>query len=209
MNILNLGYLSTNYYLLDNGRTTLLADAGWPGTLGRFRQILQAKKVAITSIHYFFVTHFHPDHAGLVQELKDLGVKFILLKEQEYAIPLMRRYIKPGIHYASTQSSGTLLLPIADSRSFLQNLGFAGEFVLTPGHSDDSVTLVLDSGEAFTGDLQLGMPDEDNPSFCQSRQKLIDMGVSRIYPGHGPEAIPIPPSGATLIPPSPIPSSNS
>jgi ribonuclease/clavin/mitogillin len=193
MNILNVGYLSTNYYLLDNGRTTLLADAGWPGTLGKFRQVLQAKKVDIGSIHYFFVTHFHPDHAGLVQELKDLGVKFILLKEQEYAIPLMRRYIKPGTNYANIRPEGAILLPIAGSRAFLHRLGFAGEFVLTPGHSDDSVTLVLDSGEAFTGDLPLGMPDEDNLPFCQSRQKLITLGVTRIYPGHGPEATPFPP----------------
>jgi glyoxylase-like metal-dependent hydrolase (beta-lactamase superfamily II) len=192
MNILNIGYMSTNYYLLDNGRTTLLVDAGWPGTLGKFRQVLHAKKVDIGSIHYFFVTHFHPDHAGLVQELKDLGVKFILLKEQEYAIPLMRCYIKPDANYANIRSEGAILLPIAGSRAFLQGLGFAGEFVLTPGHSDDSVTLVLDGGEAFTGDLPLRMPDEDNLPFCQSRQKLRDMGVNRIYPSHGPEAIPFP-----------------
>lgn len=29
-----------------------------------------------------------------------------------------------------------------------------GEILWTPGHSDDSVSLVLDSGIAFTGDLQ-------------------------------------------------------
>ena len=186
MNILNLHYLSTNYYLLDNGKHRLLVDAGWPGTFGKWQHLLRSRGVQLGAKDYFFVTHFHPDHAGLVQELKDLGLQFILLQEQEYAIPLMRPYVKDTT-YKEIQPSGNILLPVAESRDFLRGLGFAGEFVLTPGHSDDSVTLVLDSGEAFTGDLPLGMPDDDNVLLRQSREKLRTMGVSRVYPAHGPE----------------------
>src|SRR5579859_3079784 len=127
MNILNAGYLSTNYYLLDSGVATLLVDAGWPGTIGKFRHVLRTKGVDLGSIGYFFVTHFHPDHAGLVQELKESGLQFILLREQEYAIPLMRPYIKPDGPYKEILSTGNRVLPVAESRAFLRGLGFAGE----------------------------------------------------------------------------------
>jgi len=30
MKIINVGYSSTNYYLLDNDKVKLLVDAGWP-----------------------------------------------------------------------------------------------------------------------------------------------------------------------------------
>jgi endoribonuclease LACTB2 len=173
MTILNIGYLSTNYYLLDSGKATLLVDAGWPGTIGKFRHVLSSRGVDIGTIHYFFVTHFHPDHAGLARELKETGLRFILLREQEFAATV----------------KGDILLSVAESRVFLRGLGFAGEFVLTPGHSDDSVTLVLDSGEAFTGDLPLGMTDGNNELVRQSRENLRAMGVRSVYPGHGPEGI--------------------
>lgn len=32
-------------------------------------------------------------------------------------------------------------------------MGISGEIVPTPGHSDDSISVVLDDGSAFTGDL--------------------------------------------------------
>ena len=34
---------------------------------------------------------------------------------------------------------------------FLQTLGIQGEVIATPGHSDDSIFLVLDDGIAFVG----------------------------------------------------------
>jgi glyoxylase-like metal-dependent hydrolase (beta-lactamase superfamily II) len=61
----------------------------------------------------------------------------------------------------------------------------AGEFVHTPGHSEDSVSLLLDSGEVFTGDLPLAMPDDGNELVRQSREKLRALGARRVYPGHG------------------------
>ena len=42
---------------------------------------------------------------------------------------------------------------ISPTRSVLQSIGISGEIVETPGHSDDSISLVMDAGAAFTGDL--------------------------------------------------------
>ena len=72
-------------------------------------------------------------------------------------------------------------------------MGIAGEIVTTPGHSDDSVTLVLDDGAAFTGDLPIpAFVDESvSETIRQSWDKLRSLGTRLIYPGHGPvRAIP-------------------
>ena len=70
MNIVNVGYHSTNYYALDILSGKLLVDCGWPGTLPQFRAELKRKDIAPSEIKYVLVTHFHPDHAGLVEEFK-------------------------------------------------------------------------------------------------------------------------------------------
>jgi endoribonuclease LACTB2 len=82
MNILNVGYDSTNYYLLDIKNGKLLVDCGWPGTLPKFLAVLKRKDVSPDEIKYLLVTHFHPDHSGLTQELKNLGASLILLESQ-------------------------------------------------------------------------------------------------------------------------------
>jgi glyoxylase-like metal-dependent hydrolase (beta-lactamase superfamily II) len=70
----------------------------------------------------------------------------------------------------------------------LAQIGIAGEIVPTPGHSEDSVSLVLDEGAAFTGDLTpLGrIGPEDAEVVAASWRLLRAYGVTRIYPGHGP-----------------------
>ena len=78
MNIVNVGYQSTNYYAIDVKGGKLLIDCGWPGTLPQFTKVLQRKGIALSEIKYLLVTHFHPDHAGLVQELKNHAAKLIL-----------------------------------------------------------------------------------------------------------------------------------
>ena len=82
MNIVNVGYRSTNYYVIANSVPKLLVDAGWPGTLGAMEHSCSRMGIRLADIPYQLVTHFHPDHAGLAQELKQLGVRLIVLDVQ-------------------------------------------------------------------------------------------------------------------------------
>jgi glyoxylase-like metal-dependent hydrolase (beta-lactamase superfamily II) len=81
-----------------------------------------------------------------------------------------------------------VVISFAESRARLAAIGLAGEIVPTIGHSDDSVTLVLDEGVAFTGDLTpLSLAEAQNAEALEaSWQRLRDLGVTTIYPGHGP-----------------------
>ncbi len=82
MNIINVGYDSTNYYLLEIKNGKLLVDSGFPGTLPKLSAELKRKGSSLSEIKYFLPTHYHPDHAGLAQELKNQGAKLIVLEQQ-------------------------------------------------------------------------------------------------------------------------------
>ena len=95
MNIVDVGYDSTNYYVLGVSSNQLLVDVGWPGTLPKLQAMLRRKGVTLQDIGYLLITHYHPDHAGLVQEIKAKGVRLIVLAQQLPAIPLLRGFMKP------------------------------------------------------------------------------------------------------------------
>jgi endoribonuclease LACTB2 len=186
MNILNVGYDSTNYYLTGNSNSWLMVDTGWPGTLPKLLNILKRKDVVFETIKYLLATHYHPDHAGLAQELKFKGVKLVVMENQPAFIPDLSRYMKPEQHYVEIDLRDNIDLSFAESRDFLQKIGIQGEIIATPGHSDDSVSLVLDEGPAFTGDLGLPMAEDPADVTLKSWQRLRALGVKIAYPGHGP-----------------------
>jgi ribonuclease/clavin/mitogillin len=188
MNVVNVGYDSTNYYVLADSRPRLMVDVGWPGTLPKLQHACKRMSVDLADIQHILLTHYHPDHAGLAQELKNTGVKLIVLENQHAAIPLLRSYMKQENHYVEIELRDNLSLTIDDSRTFLAGLGIQGEIIATPGHSDDSVTLILDEGAAFTGDLTHPLMltgDADDPSR-QSWAKIRARNVKTVYAGHGP-----------------------
>jgi glyoxylase-like metal-dependent hydrolase (beta-lactamase superfamily II) len=184
----NVGYRSTNYWVVSAGTARVLVDLGWPGTMGRMRATLERMDVPLKEIRYGLATHYHIDHAGLAQEFKEAGVPLLVLDVQVPAIPLMKTWIKPQDQYVDITMHGNVTISFAESRSLLERIGLSGEIVHTPGHSDDSISLLLDDGSAFTGDLThpafIGL--EDAEGVAASWQSLQERGATRVYPGHGP-----------------------
>ncbi len=75
----------------------------------------------------YLVTHFHPDHAGLVQEFKDLGAKLILMETQVGFIAPLKSLIKTkDVSYKEIRENDNYILKFKDSRKFLASLGIAG-----------------------------------------------------------------------------------
>jgi ribonuclease/clavin/mitogillin len=187
MNIVNVGYHSTNYYALEINVGKLLIDCGWPGTLPQFTAEMKRKSISPGETQYILVTHFHLDHAGLVQDFKDRGAKLILMESQVGFIAPLNNLIKTKyVPYTELREDDNLDLKFADSREFLATLGLAGEIISTPGHSDDSVTLILDEGLAFTGDLRSRflVPEEDRVTR-DSWDRIYQHQIRKIYPAHG------------------------
>lgn len=188
MNIVNIGYHSTNYYVLAEKRPILLVDAGWPGSLAEMQRVCQQKDIRLSDIQYQLVTHYHPDHAGLSQELKRLGVKLLVIDLQLPFIPLMRSHTKPQDNYTEIELTGNTVISLEESRAFLASIGIKGEIISTPAHSEDSVTLILDNGSIFTGDLIAPtiVPDDPADTGYQCWANIRTKGGRLIHPGHGP-----------------------
>lgn len=185
---MNVGYRSTNFWVVGAGTSRLLVDLGWPGTMGTMRANLDRMGVPLKEIRYGLATHYHIDHAGLAQNLKQAGVPLLVLETQTDAIPLMKMWTKPQDHYVDITLHDNVVISFAESRAVLHRIGIAGEILPTPGHSNDSVSLLLDDGSVFTGDLtHPSLADEENASsVAASWQLLRNRGATRVYPGHGP-----------------------
>ena len=85
---------------------------------------------------------------------------------------------------------------LGDEEFSLSEYGIAGKVFYTPGHSSGSVSILLDTGEAFVGDMAMnklplcfspGLPifAEDWPKLIDSWKMLLDKGVKIVYPAHG------------------------
>lgn len=185
--IVNVGYRSTNFWVVSAGRNRLLVDLGWPGKAAALFANLDRMGVPLPEIRYGLATHYHIDHAGAAQDLKNKGVPLLVMQEQVHAIPLMKQFIKPADNYTEITTHDNVVIAVGESRAFLKRIGINGEILHTPGHSDDSVTLVLDIECAFTGDLTLEsmVAAEDAGVVARSWQMLRDRSVTTIYPGHG------------------------
>jgi glyoxylase-like metal-dependent hydrolase (beta-lactamase superfamily II) len=149
--------------------------------------MLKRKDVSPAEIKYLHVTHFHPDHSGLAQAIKNLGASLILLESQVDSTSAMDElYVSKGLPYLPVTPEKNILLKFGDSRMFLSGLGLLGEIIPTPGHTNDSVTLILDNGFAFTGDLpHRYMLPEDDLTSRRSWDTIYQRKITRIFPGHG------------------------
>jgi ribonuclease/clavin/mitogillin len=189
LTVVNVGYRSTNYWVVSAGTSRLLVDIGWPGTLGAMKAGLRRMGIPLREIRYAIATHYHIDHAGLAEELKREGVPLLVLDIQVEAIPLMKIWTKPADNYVEITSEGNTIISFNDSRRLLAELGIPGEFLHTPGHTDHCVSLLLDDGSVFTGDLPPEAFAFDNPIALASWALLRDRGAKHVYPAHGPTQV--------------------
>ena len=185
--IVNVGYRSTNFWVVSAGRSRLLVDLGWPGMLSALASNLARMDIPLKEITHGVATHYHLDHAGAAQDLKNAGMRLIVTEEQVAHIDGMKDFVKPADHYTEISPDGNLVISCAGSGALLETIGIAGQLVHTPGHSDDSVSLLLDTGAVFTGDLTHPdfVTEESADVVLRSWQRLRDLGAKAVYAGHG------------------------
>jgi len=191
--VTKLKYGNTNTYFIRGAKGSILLDTDYAGTLQMFYKEIKKNGISLKDITYILATHYHPDHMGLVGELVSMGVKFLVMDTQvlnlHFSDEIFSRDKTLRI-LPSVPEDKAEVIACKDSRAFLAALGIDGEIVSTPSHSEDSITLVLDSGDCFVGDLEpMEFMDgyEENKALQSDWKKVMNFSPRAIHYGHAPD----------------------
>jgi glyoxylase-like metal-dependent hydrolase (beta-lactamase superfamily II) len=206
----------TNCYLLPCPEGYLLIDTSYPHCYNRFKQKLGRLGIPLSRIKYLLLTHHHDDHAGCAASLaQESGCRIIVhrnallplkLGESEADIFPVNRRIKVifGLFRVFhkefkfpplTLSDNDILIEQDDTKA-LNSIGLEGQILCTPGHSNDSISMILSTGQAFIGDAAMnflpGSGIHYRPIYIRNIQevyeswkKLKRCGARILYPAHG------------------------
>jgi len=210
----------TNCFLLLTANGCLLVDCG--NACDEHALTLKLKKLGLSpsSIQYLLLTHHHSDHCGLLSFLVSANPNIKIIMSQKCAryLELGFNHVQPEEKYASTplQYAITLFQKLSGklSNTFLPYYARSGDILLgeefadllpiagidgiilpTPGHTEDSISLVVGEN-AFVGDAArtllnfLGAAYEPiliyNRNVClKSWERIIDTRARLVHPSHG------------------------
>ena len=192
--MIRLKYGNTNTFYIPGKSGGLLIDTDYAGTLQAFFRALKTNHLELDEISYVLPTHCHPDHVGLMGELQKLGVKLLLVDIQVAMVHFPDEIFGRDKHlrYVPIDEKQAAVISCDESRDFLRAIGIEGEIISTPSHSEDSVSVIMDCGDCFVGDLE---PCEyldgynDNPQLENDWDLLLSMKPKRILYAHANEKI--------------------
>jgi glyoxylase-like metal-dependent hydrolase (beta-lactamase superfamily II) len=199
-----------NCYLIESKQCVLI-DGGAPGQSRAFVKRLAGLDIAPSKISLIILTHAHWDHIGSVHALVErTGAKLAVNRRERPIVEQGLKSMPPGVTRWGVLFGAMLraILPvivipathidieIGDEGLSLEPYGIHGKVVHTPGHSTGSVSIVLDTGEAFVGDLAMNafpltrrpsLPifAEDMEMVTESWRKLLGLGIKTAFPAHG------------------------
>ena len=190
--VTKLRYGNTNTFLIKGRLANVLIVTDYAGTLPAFYKALKEQGLSVKDIDYVLATHYHPDHMGLISELTGQGVKLFILESQtgfvHYSDAIFAR--DKRLQYEPIDESGATVISADNSRMFLASLGIDGEIIQTPSHSEDSISVILDEGVIFVGDLE---PYEyleaydDNKKLKEDWDKVMSYNPKVVYYAHANE----------------------
>ncbi len=203
-------------FLLKTADGFLLIDTSYPASFPKFRTSIARLGVQPSEIRYLLLTHHHDDHAGFAAPLAELSGCQIIAHPNA-AAPLLRgtsndtmrpfnrrvgfvfslfSLVHRDFSFPPLSLDGTHTQWEEHESDLPEQMGIAGRILYTPGHSADSLSLVLSDGTAFVGDVAMNFLRftgigkhpiyvENLDQVHESWQKLIDAGARVIYPSHG------------------------
>ena len=188
--MIQLRYGNTNTFFIPGADGGLLVDTDYAGTLPAFYKEIKRNGIRVADIGYVLATHYHPDHMGLIGDLMQQGVKLLLPEVQREAVRFSEPiFARDRVPFVSIDIGKALRISCEESRAFLARIGIAGEILPTPSHSGDSVSLVLDEGDCFVGDLEpfsYVEAYEDSEALKRDWDRIFAHRPKRIFYAHRP-----------------------
>lgn len=188
-----------------------MVDGGAPKRAKEFTKAIEKIGIKTHDIKLIVITHGHWDHIGSAKEIKELTEAKIAMHhlEKEWLEKSLKP-MPPGVTTWGHILSGIvkMFLPfiripetnvdivIGNEGLSLEEYGIPGKVIYTPGHSSGSVSVLLETGDAFVGDMAMnkfplrfspGLPifAEDPVRLNGSWKSLLDQGAKMVYPAHG------------------------
>jgi len=197
------------YILQDKG--TIMIDGGAPKKVKEFSKAMGKISKKSEDIQLMIMTHGHWDHIGSAKEIKELtGAKIAMHELERDWLEKSLKPLPPGVTLWGHifRSIMVMCMPLVhipatdvdvvlgDEGLSLAEYGIPGKVICTPGHSSGSVSVVLETGDVFVGDLAMnkfplrlrpGLPifAEDLSKLKESWQLILDQGAKTVYPAHG------------------------
>jgi glyoxylase-like metal-dependent hydrolase (beta-lactamase superfamily II) len=187
------------------GHNYILVDTGMNISRERYLNIFKKLSIDPKEIKLIVITHGHTDHFAGIHILKQLTKADILchrkaeeplrtginkdLKARNWVGKLGKSLFNMNLkEYVPVKAS----ILIEDDYD-LSTYGISGKVICTPGHTDCSISVILQSKVLLSGDLIVG--SSHNPALSpfasseeeliQSLKKIICMDVEYNYCGHG------------------------
>nr|UWI50646.1 MBL fold metallo-hydrolase [Clostridioides difficile] len=195
----------------------VLIDTGYEKGFKYFKKQLSKFNIDIKNIRYIFLTHAHDDHAGFLNQIlskspdtkvvmSDKALEVLYRGQNSFLGGCTSRMAIFSCQIMKLLGKGEHLFPplkqefeercflISDDNRKEIETDLYGKIIDTPGHTSDSISLLLDNGVLFCGDAAMnGLPSihnvtiwaEDKTDFVQSWERIISTKPKMIYPGHG------------------------
>jgi glyoxylase-like metal-dependent hydrolase (beta-lactamase superfamily II) len=197
----NMGHMKAYFVQTDDGY--ILVDTGMPDKDEQLDEAFKLAGIEPQHVKLIVITHAHPDHAGAVAYAKEITGAKVLCHESAARFirdgkcsPIIAQNFKGKVMNAfSPEWKYQEIEPdILIKKEFdLGEYGISGKIVHTPGHTEDSITIVLDNGEMLLGDLvrgeepniDLGQFYEDKAVLLQSLEMVVGYNAKKIYLSHG------------------------
>ncbi len=194
---------ANSYFLVDE--RLVLVDSGSPGNEKRILETLERHQLQLKDLSLILLTHGHWDHLGSAEAIRAVSKAPIALHHADLELA------KAGRAKLKPYGFGTALLePYFSSKRFnpltpnvilrgsetLEAYGVNARLLETPGHTNGSVSVLLESGDAIIGDVLRGdFVLENSPNWHffyddlkmvrSSIKKLLNSKPERLFVGHG------------------------
>ena len=216
MDIKNAGNRIMNTWLYPIEEGWVMVDTGYENSYVSVQKKLRRLLIKPEEVRYIFLTHAHDDHAGFLEEWM-INHPQTQVIAHEGAIEGLRRgqnsfdggcstlfaflfcqlmaLIGNGEHRYPRLTEEHLEKIITINQNIMPEIEHAlqGKILFTPGHTVDSISLLVD-GNLFCGDAAMnGIPSshritiwvENKNAFEESWERILATGAGKIYPAHG------------------------
>lgn len=207
VNVIDLGMV--NAFMI-KGEHLILVDTGYDNHYDKVLTYLESHHIDPQKIKLIVITHNHSDHVSNLVRLHGLTGADVVAHEEAAGemeagigspvVPntLLSKFMFNVLGFMLPENQIRFKPNKVFSDEFdLEQYGVEGKLLHTPGHTDSSISVVLDNGDAIVGDMIIGKRKgkgvvakmhsiAQNPCVrLNSLSRLLDTGAKVFYTSHG------------------------